>query len=622
MNQPIILWDNEEMLPQISGRIVYWNKISSSDGSDSIPELLEKNADNIKEKYLNFIYEFGKQEIFNKSIIEHFCVTEPSFSFWWMTFLAEKSPFKSPSIFTILKLFVLEDYLKQKETDSLYYAGQDLNLYLTLESFCDRKNILFSGNIAKKKRKLIKNYLSPFFILVYGIFWALKRFLKTYQLHSKENSESYSENGVSIASHFVHLDPERESEGIFYSNQWEKFPQIIKKFGKDINWIHIFIKSKLLNTDRKVGQWITKYNSNHEINGYHAILESRISFKFISRVFYYFFKNIPLYLRIGSANKLFRYEDSAFNFYHILKSEWRESIAGYIFLSNLFWKFLFEKYLSIIPKQRTGFYLFENQGWEQAFLYEWKKNGHGKVIGVQHATVPYWHLYYFQSSRLYQELETSLYKIPDYIAVNNEQGEIYFKTQGYPSDKILCVEALRYNEIFQRKKKAKYLNQNGVKKRILILGDMIPSSMDSLLTILNNVYPNIADDYEPLAIKPHPGLEPNFLIYKNLNLNIVDGKISDLLEDYDFVISANSTSAALDAYILNANVLLFYDGSNLNLSPLRGFEDVRCFSSSEQLDEVLRLEFDFAAVKKRKDFYFNHREYKRWNSFLNEIFAS
>ncbi len=58
-------------------------------------------------------------------------------------------------------------------------------------------------------------------------------------------------------------------------------------------------------------------------------------------------------------------------------------------MSNCLNVTLFDGALAAMPRQRQGLYLFENQAWEKALLRAWRRHGHGEIIGVQHATVPY-----------------------------------------------------------------------------------------------------------------------------------------------------------------------------------------------------------------------------------------
>ena len=62
----------------------------------------------------------------------------------------------------------------------------------------------------------------------------------------------------------------------------------------------------------------------------------------------------------------------------------------------------------------------ENQNWERIFLFFWRKNGHGKNIGVKHTTIRYWDLRYFDISK------NKFFNLPqpDLVAVN---GKIFME---------------------------------------------------------------------------------------------------------------------------------------------------------------------------------------------------
>ena len=111
----LLLWDLDNQSDNSIHDVVYWSSYisSESDGVFSLPQLVEQNADHLKEEYLKLIYEFGEAKVNGKRIIDHLIIRQ-NFSYWWMTLFAEKCNYvKSPQIDNIIKLMLLNSGCKK-----------------------------------------------------------------------------------------------------------------------------------------------------------------------------------------------------------------------------------------------------------------------------------------------------------------------------------------------------------------------------------------------------------------------------------------------------------------------------------------------------------------------------
>ena len=90
--------------------------------------IVEENAELLKKRYLNLIYDFGNEKVHNKRIIDHLVIRK-NFSFWWMTLFVEKSNYaKSPQIDDIIKLMALEYFFKENKYKKLKLLSSNKNL--------------------------------------------------------------------------------------------------------------------------------------------------------------------------------------------------------------------------------------------------------------------------------------------------------------------------------------------------------------------------------------------------------------------------------------------------------------------------------------------------------------
>lgn len=220
-------------------------------------------------------------------------------------------------------------------------------------------------------------------------------------------------------------------------------------------------------------------------------------------------------------------------------------------------------------------------------LHAWRKHGHGEIIGVQHATVPFWHLYYFDDPRSWSAAQRCPMPLPDRLMVNGALPYRTFASAGFPADRLVKVEALRYLNLAGVAVRPGENDDSGLPKmRILILGDMIAAAMQDFLRLVELAVPSLPVIYE-FAFKPHPGLAVRLADYPGLHAEETTEALDRILGQFDLALSANSTSAAVDAYAVGLPVIIMLDGAALNLSPLRGQPGVCFVSGAHDLVEAI-----------------------------------
>jgi len=210
--------------------------------------------------------------------------------------------------------------------------------------------------------------------------------------------------------------------------------------------------------------------------------------------------------------------------------------------------------------------------------------------------------------------------LPDRLAVNGEVAWNEFIAAGYPSERLVPVEALRYlglATIARNRTSASRPDAAPSLLRILVLGDMIPSSVRHLLELTAAALKGLQRTCR-LSFKAHPGYRVTMADYPELALHETLEPLAGILADYDVVVAANSTSASVDAYVAGLPVIIALDGDALNLSPLRGQPSVRFVSSSIELMAAL-LELGTAPAMRpdeRGQFFFLDPELPRWRQLL------
>ncbi len=583
MSQAGLIWDLSDTLPQFEGQVLRWCSTVEDADAISIPAYLEANAVRIRSQYLAFIHDLGVLEVGGQTISK--CLEdEDGNNFWWMGLIAEKSPFKMPEVYQVLRLLALEDLLRDGSVHSLEVHSGDFRLIAAIRALCDRLEITFSSQLRVQKQgsllarlRQIHNWPN----WMQGPLAALVHLQRRWPLrHVRPVRWHRDEKAVLICSYFAHLDLAAAKQGRFESRQWGPLPGLLSQSGFRLNWLQNYWPGEAAVNAGAAFLLARRFNAAGVSQGMHGFADSYLSLRVLGRALRswlflcrrsWTLRSLSLHLRNSSLPAYL---------WPVLQPAWASSLSGRVGMANCISVHLFDAALRDLPRQSRGYYLFENQAWEKAFLNAWRKHGHGTITGVVHATVPFWHLYYMEDQR---SLQPGFQPQPDAIAVNGEAARRALLDQGYSESQLIPTEALRYLSYSET------LNKVALEKprvagqtRILIVGDMEREALHEMLSTVKQVLRMLPSGYH-FEFKPHPAflLDPKKTL--GLDIKVVAGALSDLLPGYEYVIAGNTTSACMDAFLAGKPMIISNSGQYLNLSPLRGMLGVAFFETSEQL---------------------------------------
>ena len=422
----------------------------------------------------------------------------------------------------------------------------------------------------------------------------------------------------------MHLDIDLCNKGYYFSKYWEALPKLIRDSGGKSNWLHHFLLSKIVANVKTGNNLLETFNNNSSSQDCHSYIETFLSHRIVFRALKTWIRLILVAWKLKNVCTLFTPQGSVSSLWPFLKRDWMTSIIGTSSIHNCLWISLFDVALKDIPYQDKGLYLCENQGWERAFLHAWRKHGHGKIIGVPHATVPFWHLYYFDDPRTISSSGDFSQPLPDQLAVNGPMAWDYFLESCYRPEQLAKVEALRFliPEVSAKKSETDYPKSKNnhlcdpVKITILVVGDYSPLFNHQLLSDLEKTMEILPNHYS-LTFKPHPGLDVDMDNYTNLMIQKTSEALENILSSFDLVIATNSTSASVDAFLAGLPIIVRVDGSSLNLSPLRGQDGV-CFVSN--VNDFVKAISNISTSKtnnRKQDYFWIDSHLPRWKTLLN-----
>ena len=198
MENSLVIWDLQKLPKGISQDVILWQNYTNRENFLSIPSYLENNADRLKTKYLKFIHEFGENKFKGKRIIDHLDLGD-GFSIWWMTLLAEKSPFKSPAIYDCLRLLAFEEIITAKVFSEVKLFSEDNNLALALQKLCKKFQIKFlweNANLKKRKKWSIKKIYYALPHELQAIIFLFRHVVTNWRLKKLDKLKWYSGSSV------------------------------------------------------------------------------------------------------------------------------------------------------------------------------------------------------------------------------------------------------------------------------------------------------------------------------------------------------------------------------------------------------------------------------------------
>jgi surface carbohydrate biosynthesis protein (TIGR04326 family) len=614
----LLLWDSPES-PLNRLPVYIWNGYKSSKQQQSLPSLLEKNSDKLKDKFLSAIHEIISE--FNQKNIHTKGTTESQSFLVWMSLLIEKSRYKSSMIFKILRLLTLVEELGKNNFETVHYVGAEPSLADALKRLCAKRKLIFVWERTRRKKKnsLLRSLWATLPNTIKSMMFLLRYIWKHWQLKKVGEPTWFdSPDAVFLFSYFIHLDRKSCEAGSFYSKQWEVLPETLRKSEKPLNWMHLFLFSPVVPDTATGNRWLRKFNQNPHEQGVHAFLDTFLGWDVLCRVLWDWLRIQLCYLWLSPKIERAMYSHPQGWLWPVLRRDWHDSMTGVTAMKNLLWIHLFDKAMAAIPYQRLGLYLCENQGWERAFIHAWRKHGHGRLIGVAHSTIRYWDLRYFNAK---ESANLSIFcnlPQPDLIAVNGPLAWQNLKQAGQPMERYFKVEALRYLYLNEMSSQSHYsaIKEQREKEGLLLLGDFELGNTHRMLLEFKQAFPSLNDRYD-FWVKPHPANRIELEQYPWLNAQLTESTLADILPQIKLVIASVFTVAELEAFCAGVSVINYLDPCDLNFSNLRGIKGAEFVSSaSELIEAVERIESGDWVPGKPEDFFWLDPDLPRWKRLL------
>ena len=618
LNKPrVVIWDSEEPVTDSDAIVVKWNGYEETDGSVSIFRYINDNKTALKEKYVGWIQQLGQFRVDGLTVEEHLRI-EKDFSLWWMSLLVEKSIWKSPAIANAIKIFALEEIILKYSPATVSLVSGNPKLQKVVKDMCAvlQKDYDYKYTPRKSRRGLnLREIYDNLPLLLKAVIYFTVYILSHRPFRKMKKKEWHDGNrNIFFCSYFFNIDQDRAAKGEFLSFYWHQLHEIIREAGYTTNWLQIYVKNERIKTAGQAVEMANRFNADSNRQGVHAFHDQYISSSVIRKTFSRYLRLYFLKKKLN-VKAAFTPVGASFSLWPVLKQDWYESVAGAVAINNLLSHALFDKAMAEVPYQRKGFYLFESQAWERAFIAAWRRNGHGKLFAVPHSTRSFWDLR-FQNSTT--EMTASIPEA-DFIAINGNASRSVFLAEHYTPEKLVPCEALRFGHLMQYSSDVvKNGKKTGRPVRLLVLGDYLGIETVRILKQLERIAPHISFPVS-FAVKPHPNHTVSGADYPGIVLEVVTGQIGEVLANFNIAYASNTTSAAVDAYLAGLKMLVSLDEDQLNVSPLVGNSDVFFVRSDKALLDALTNMSELQINDSRDvDFFYLDPAFSAWKKLVEE----
>lgn len=609
-------------------QLVLWQSYNDAafPNAVSIPSLVEKNADHLRSRYLKLIYDLGEVRVRKTKLYESLKL-RPHFSYWWMTLMVEKCNWaKSPLITDVIRLFAFDDWAAgYQNIKSIKLVSPSLELQECLKNWCRTKGVHFRCHqlVAKTEaNSALRQVFNRLPHTTQAMLWLFKHLIDRWPLRGVGVEEwKKGTSQITFVSYLFNLHPKAAQLGRFESNYWTELPKILDEEKIQSSWLHTYVKNSVVPNAKAAQELIQSFNVQHKGEQVHAALDSFLNIKTIAGAIGDYLKMQKFsWLNTAIVSKCLAKKSQSIEplLWPLFKKDWERSFVGMDAIRNLLTLKLYEEALSCLPKQSSGVYLQENQGWEFGMIHAWRANSHGSLTGFPHSTVRYWDLRHFFDLRSYRKKHLSI-PLPDYQAVTGNEIKNTYLAGGYPCDALVEVEALRFLYLDGIGGKQIRERPSSQKLQLLVLGEYSSKNTSLQMNFLQKITGELSN--VELTVKPHPACPINPADYPELEFKVSNQPLSDLFELFDIAYTSCLTSAAVDAYCAGLRVISVLDPTALNLSPLRGVKGVRFVSSAEELKEaVFLVSGQSDSVDERVDYFNVDSSLPQWRALiLNDL---
>jgi surface carbohydrate biosynthesis protein (TIGR04326 family) len=568
--------------------IIFWDSYEKNPDDLSLPRIVEKNAKEFREKYLELLFELENMHSKRGKFYELFKMS--SLNYWDFLYPSEFTFYEKNTANKFLKIAAFIEIAKEQNVEYINVFNVDKEIAKVISSWCGRNGIHFKIVESSKSKVISKVRKKAALQYFLGVGDLLKLYLSNKTLKINRKRRPYlDERSVIFLDYFDNYLPDKAS---FTSGYWGDLPEIFLKKGFKIHYLHFFAKNSGTKNLLEAKKVMRNFESTSQ-NTTHELIESYFDFRVMIKSFCIFLNFNILYFR--SHRILMECELTADRLilHPVLIDYFRDNLVGRSAAKNALNLALFQRISLEINKKTLVYYLMENQAWEKAaniFL----KNAGIKTMGVIHTYRRFWDFRFATLAIQKRRLPEESRFFPDFVLTNSAESTREFSNFGFPKNQILEVEAVRYLDRPLPENSKNRLPRSPL--RILVIGEYLRNIAVEQLNFLREAKKSLGESVE-FVFRAHPSCDFSVITEYRNYVKVNTGSFNQALVECDEVVAYSSSTAVINVLLAKKRIRIYryprlLDGmARLNLKSFLSLQEYlvqinNSLNSSEEESEI------------------------------------
>lgn len=602
----LTVWARRDDPPQSISGVVLWQSFLPNEAPldwVSLPDEVHEHRISLRKAYQAWLRRVGSTSFRGRSLAHHMRLA-PGLSYWWMALPANFSLEPNSPVYDVVRLLALTRLIDERGATYVRIEADDSGVARLLSRWARDSGRPFivgstSGSPRRGARAAAYRLLPPLAALRVLVGAAAVPRRAVPQVNAGEAA------GIMVVDYLAHLGPRTASAGEFDPRYWGPLVDLLQAQPTPVTWLHLPanpLGRQVAMLDRRILARLAQGSPGQR----HRLLLDRLSVGVLLRA-------ARDYVRItwrGLTTPGHAYDEteSRVPTRAAVAVAKRDEFYGRTAMLNALWISLFASELRAAGPQRMGIFLMENQPWEMAFIAAWRNAGNGPLIGVLHTTALFWSTRLFKDPDAQWTADDEAMPSPDVVVVNGPDMLAQVMAGGYPMDRVVEAEALRFLYSGTLDKASPV----AVPPRVLVMGEYSPTATDHLVDLVTRALPRGASN---VKFRPHPAADstPAVVLAIDRSESLVDA-----LKCSDIVVCGSLSSVAVDAVLAGRSTVIVADPTLFRSSPAEGLVGVTYVRDDEDMRRALAMT---ARSDRRPAPFHMDSDLKRWRALIEQVVA-
>lgn len=616
----VVLWFPEEGRDESADFVFYWQQDGNGGRGKrhtSLPRIIASDSEHWKLRYLKWLDKVGIQRQDNL-MHKGPGPTDMILDYWWFTLPTEASFTEDSVPYAVVRLWAFVEEVSILGANAIEIIGAPQAIVETLRSWTETRGITLANRDHNRSHDADPSLQVARFSHSRWTFPQLRagaylaRELARYALSASHSSDTRDLGDLVIVDYFANFTVGKGSGDEYVSGYWGRLPPLLKEVDLKVSWVHIDYRSVSAPSVREARKAIKELSRDRET---HVLLQDLLSLRDLRTIWKRYLDLAAMARRCDTGKWSWLDDESGLDLSPLLRSRWREFFLGAAAMRNAIWLTLFAKLSKKTSQVMSCLYLMENQPWEMALLSCWRNAQGGPIYGVIHSTVRTWDTRF--ALPLMAPSSRSKPPSPDLILANGPVARESLIVDGYGTEMIRDVEALRYIDSLLLAKSTAESKPLALRTQVIIIADYDLSMALEQAKLANALAIDLSSKVD-IVFREHPATSlPHSLLVDEVYRGN-SGPISNELVSAKAAVCSAMSSARLDCLLGGVPVFVVTDPRFLDGSIAGSWSGSSQFVDLAAL-KIALLDVIGSPVSPPKDVMHLEPSLPRWRALLSDI---